>query len=493
MKILRRAQFKILVLLTALLIAVASLWTGADFLRVSADESTDSAVSGVISTDVKAIAYRQIGDSIFLGFELTESDYTSDFDEDGNADLFEHDFYPRSDNDYTMDDHLRYEAYIASTLTYWKDFSQMNSEGASLPQLYAYWNGSSVGETLFANTVAHRTTMKKLEYGFLLVIPAETTFPSFTYVMGKCQGEPVMYKTTENRAFYFDGSVFKALPYAVIETRESAMAEVSSVNYDNYYAAERTQVQALVNAANENIKLSFTNAAVAAALSQFYVDLEGVMTIADYTVLAQRKEVAKQELSAYFNGLSQSAYGEAEWKEILAIQNECEGIIDGLKSLGEVDKAVFGVKYAVGSVLTEANKAAFAEYCTAAAVRLESAFDESLYYEAERAQGVALIEEGKAAIAQAATYSEADALTAEYIARIYALKTKTQVDEENQLQDGNDGNSDGSSSTDSGVSGGNSSSNSGCASTVSAMSAVLMAAAVGVICIIKKKKDGLER
>ena len=473
MKIMKKAQFKIFVLLTAVLLMFASLWTGAYLPRAYADDTFDESKVTYIDTNVENITYAQHPECVFLGFELSESDY----DEFG---LFEGDFAGK-------EVHYTYEKYIALWLTYWKNFSSMNSEGVRFTQLWAYWNGSSVGEVRFANTVAHRSSLKLLEYGFMVSIPAGTTFPSLTYVKGECKGDPIMYKTTEDRAFYFNGSEFVLMPYEVAEERTSAMEELDSINYNTYYEAERAQVKALVEKTKANLEVSFSSFAIKDVMAQFYTALDEIMTVADYQELAKEKAQAKATLEAFFADFVQESYEESDWNTILEIKNEYAAVIDSITTLGAADAAVTSVKFAANSVLTKSEKEGLAAYCAAAAEKVEQAFDAALYREEERAQGAALVQAGKAAIKNASTYGEADALKTEYIERIRALKTSAQWEEEERL----DSSVDSSSSSEETVSG-DAPEKSGCGSVVSAASGLLLAFAVGLV-VIKKKKDGLER
>ena len=194
MKLLKRIQPKLFVVFMALFLASVSLFAGLKILHVSADGDEMPAEITYIDTEVEGIAFVQHPEVVFLGFNLTESDY-SDFGP------FEGDFAGK-------DSYETYEKYIRLWLTYWENFPQMNSEGVRFDQLYAYWDGSSVGYGRFADTVAHRSTLKLLQYGFSISIPAGTTFPSATYVKGNCEGTPIMYRTTKDVAFYYNGTSF---------------------------------------------------------------------------------------------------------------------------------------------------------------------------------------------------------------------------------------------------------------------------------------------
>ena len=95
-----------------------------------------------------------------------------------------------------------------------------------------------------------------------------------------------------------------------------------------------------------------------------------------------------------------------------------------------MEEAVKAVKFAVNNVPTLEENAAFKDYRTAAVGRVENAFNEALYRETERAEGAKLVEEGKQAVAAAVSYAAVDGISAEYIAKIHALKTDAQWQEE---------------------------------------------------------------
>ena len=495
MKILKKAQRKIFGLLTALVLVCALVFMGisAYVPQVSADTNPDAMPETVeyIDTNVDAIIYAQHPSCVFFGFGLTESDY----DDYG---LYEGDFGGKPA-------YAAYERYIRLWLNYWENFPSMNSEGVRLDQLYAYWNGSSVGEAKFTNTVAHRSTLKLLEYGFVISIPAGTTFPSLKYVKGNCEGDPILYRTTENRAFYFNGTAFVSLPYQVAEARATAIQTLKNTDVYSYYGEkdavgnnERAQVKALIESAKKEVGLSFTTFAVEDVLARFTESLAGIMTKADYAKLANSKVAAKNTLADFFDSLDEVNYDGEEWATILAMKAEYVSIIDGVSTLGEVDGVVRGVKFAVKNVMTKAEKAGFAEYIAAAVSRLENAFISSIYRAEEQAQGALLVSEGKEAIAAANSYGDVDGICADYIARIAALKTDAEwtAEEanksENNNQDNNQDNntppsnefSDGEATPDLGKA--------GCGSFTDAAGVVFATIAVGMAMVIKKKKDGME-
>ena len=483
MKTLKGAQFKFIAWLAAFIMAFAVLFTGAPLLRVNAEDTSEKPI--YIDTNVKAVVYSQHPGCVFFGFELTESDYSEDFDGDGKADFYQGDFGGQPEYE-------AYESYIRFKLTYWENFKSMNSEGVELDQLYAYWNSGWDGKVnplnynIFKNTVAQRSDLKLLEYGFMITFPAGTTFPSSRYVKGGCQGAPIIYRTTEARAFYFDGTEFKMISVDIATARADALREVNSVNLNAYAEnAEREEVKSLIDWAKENINLSFTGIAVEDVLTQFYAELDKIMSLEDYAALAAEKESAKQTLKNFFESeVSQSDYEDEEWNQILAIQAEYSAVVDGVASVEDVQNAILGVKFAVSNVLTKAEKAEFATYCAGAIARVEGAFDEALYREAEIAEAEALIADAKQAIENAANKGEVDAAAAEYIARIQALKTKAQWNEEESQ---NQNQSSASSDEE------NTSKDSGCGSVVSATSGLVAAVVFVAVCMIKKKKDGLER
>ena len=419
MKILKMITPQKLVAWIALLLTTIFLCFGVSFVKTAADSATGvTTEDGVtyIDTEVKHIVFAQHTSVVFFGFELTESDY----DDYG---VYEGDFGGQPA-------YNAYESYIATQLTYWKNFSSMNSEGKRFDQLYAYWNGSSVGPAKFANTLAHRSTLRLLEYGFLISIPAGTTFPSLTYVKGNCEGTPIMYRTTQDKAFYYDGSSFVELSYAIAEKRAEATAALQAVKYNQYNTEERAQVKALVEETTAKIKLSFSSVMLDDILADFYAQLDDIMTIADYEALAVRKQEVKADLDAFFASFAEENYEAAEWASLQMVRSEGEALIDSLTSEAALNAAVTSIQYAANSILTAEEKAGLVSYAADAAQRLENSFVQALYRDAERAQGLAIVEEGVAAIENAASYEEVDGLEGEYIARIAALKTDEQLTEE---------------------------------------------------------------
>ena len=421
MKILRKIQSKAIVLGMALFLLVFSLFSGVQFLRVSAENNSNESEIVYIDTEVEGIAYVQHPTCVFFGFRLTESDY-DDFG------LWETDYMGTPT-------YAAYEKYISTDLTYWKDFAKNNSEEVYFDQLYAYWHGSSVGPANFANTVAHRSTLERLEYGFIISIPKGTTFPSATYVNGKCAGAPIMYRTTENKAFYYDGTSFSAFPYEVAQTRKSALEELGTIDYASYYEAESKEVELLVRDAKTNLGGCFTSITVQDVMSEFYSQLDKIMTIADYEALEAKKQEAKTELSSYFEVFSQEDYNETNWNTILKIKNEYGALIDTAKNISEVNAAVTSVKLATEKVLKKDEQSAFAEYQALAMERVENSFVESLYREEERAQGVALVQEAKEKIGNAETYDAVDGWEAAYLLQIDQLKTQAEWEEEERRQE----------------------------------------------------------
>lgn len=496
MKILKKAQRRIFGLLTALVLVCALAFMGISVYvpQVAADTNPDAMPETVeyIDTNVDSIIYAQHPSCVFFGFGLTESDY----DDYG---LYEGDFAGKPV-------HATYERYLRLWLNYWENFPKMNSEGVRLDQLYVYWNGSSVGEAKFANTMAHRSTLKLLEYGFVISIPAGTTFPSLKYVKGNCEGNPIMYRTTESRAFYFNGTAFVSLPYQVAEVRAAAIKTLGNTDVYSYYGEkdavgnnERAQVKALIESAKKEVGLSFTTFAVEDVLARFTESLAGIMTKADYTKLANSKVEAKNTLATFFGNLNEANYDAEEWATILAIKNEYVSVIDGVSVLGEVDGAVRGVKFAVENVMTKAEKTGFANHIAEAVSRLKSAFIPSIYRAEEQAQGALLVSEGTEAIEAANSYGDVDGICANYIARIDALKTDAELtaEEENKSENNNQDNNTPPSNepTDDNNNGeGNvPTEESGCGSFTGVVGIAFATIAAGVAMVIKKKKEGIER
>lgn len=484
MKILKKLQLKTLGLCITLLALTVSLFTGVNFVQASAETQPEVTY---IDTDVEGIVFAQHPTCVFFGFKLTESDY----DDFGN---FEGDYANTAA-------YVKYEEYIALQLTYWKNFSQMNSEGVILDQLYAYWDAGrnpntgshALMHSVFANTLAHRSTLALLEYGFVISIPAGTTFPSATYVHGGCEGTPIMYRTTQDIAFYYNGSTFQVFQFSVSQERTLATEEVNSVDLSQYYAAERNQVTALINDASAALKQSFTSFAIQDVLATFYKNLDGVMTIADYAELANKKTEAKAELSAFFAGLSQADYEDEDWNSILVMQNEISAVVDSCGSMEEVNAAVFSIQYSVDKVLTKTEKAGFADYKAAAVASVEKSFVETLYREQERAQGAAFVQTAKDLIGQATSYDEVDGLELTYITRIGALKTKAEWEEEERVEEivpPSDSTEEENSTAEK-----EDANNGGCGSALGALGiifGVVVVAALSVVIILNKKRKDLK-
>ena len=416
---LQRAKSKMLVFLTAVVLAICSVFAGVN-LTATPKASADTAGMTYVDTEVASINFYRSG-SVIMAFSLTVSDY-DDFDpvKDFNS---ENPGFPEGSAKYN---------YITS-LSYWKNFKTMNSEGGTFTQLFAYWNGgfgdSQIG-AVGKNAVAHLTSIKSLEYGFMLQIPAGTTFPSWEYVQSNCKSEPKAYRTTTDVAFYFNGANFEKINYAVAEERVAASEQVGAVDMSLYYAAEQTLVKSLISSAQAELKQCFSMSDIEKTVAKFNENLKTIKTIEDYAKLAAEKDVVKAEMEAFFNALTESAYGAAEWETISLIKAETNVLIDAMETMAQVADVVAGIKYKVGEILTEAEKPAFAEFVMTATANVTNAFDASLYREAEATQGAALVAECAALLASATTYGEAEALELQYLAKIDALKTAAEWDAE---------------------------------------------------------------
>ena len=484
MKVLKKAQFKIFVLLTALLLLCASFLAGVPVARAFADDTLDESTVIYRDTDVEYISCWQGVNGVFFGFGLTESDY--------NIEKFETDY---GGTEY----YATYEKYVALWLTYWKNFSGMNSENALFNQLYAYWNGSSMPSD-FANTVAHRVYNSKystswtVEYGFMITIPQGTTFPSAEYVKGGCQGNVIMYRTTTAKTFYYNGTGFELLAQGIVEAREAVEDTIDSVDLSLYNTAEIKQIMEFAAEAKAQLSVSFTELSIMQVQTQFQEKVAQLMTKEDYKALANRKTKAiETDLPAIFSGLNEADYQATDWETILSIQNESVDVINSLASIQEVESALDGIAFAVNSVMTATEREAFAGYLVLAQASIQTAFNEALYRDAERAQGAAFVEEGKQVVMQATTYAAADAIKLEYIAKINGLKTNAQYEEEERRQQEEDF-IPAPPSTDNGNSGNQtvtSSEEKGCGSSINAIHTIFAAVLI-VAWMINKKKDGIE-
>ena len=198
------------------------------------------------------------------------------------------------------------------------------------------------------------------------------------------------------------------------------------------------------------------------------------------------------ELVTFFNGLAQADYEEAEWNAILTIQGESDAVIDACVSLGEVDLAIAGVKLAVDNVLTKTEKAGFADYQAAAIARVENAFVETWYREAERAEGNALVQEAVALIQKATSYAGVDGVALTYVTRIEALKTDAELTEEERLAQTTPNDSAVEDSTtnndDNVIMESDDEEKSGCGSVVDGFGMIFGMAMVAMLVVINKKR-----
>ena len=418
MKILRKANSKILVLLITLL-TILSLLTG---LNVSRSPKAYADGTTYLATEVEAINFLQGTSRVIFTFRLTESDY----DDCGEV-----------QGDFSNNESVR--SYLTS-LGYWKNFSSMNSKGVEFDQLFAYWNGghgaSTIG-TRGANAVAHRSSLAKLEYGFLIYFPAGTSFPSLTYVKANCEGVPVAYKTTSDVAFCYDGKSFVKIDYKIATTRMAALSEIKSLDTSMYREAERQQIATLARQTEAALDISVTLLEVQSAMDGFREALSGFRTIEYYQQLDDKKEQAKKELSGFFGDMPQSAYGAAEWALLSLMKNEVETLIDGAADMESVDEIAAGIRYKADEVLTEEEKPAFAQYVAATVKSVQASFVAALYRETEAAQGATLVEECKKELEKATTYGEAEAIELFYLTKIEGLKTAAEweAEEEANKQD----------------------------------------------------------
>lgn len=372
-------------------------------------------------TEVINVVYRQDPTNVFFGFELSNSDYDEKYEG-----FFGTSNYPK------------YSAYIREQLNYFTNFPQMNSAGATFDhnEAWSYWNGKAVGEK-FKNTVAHRSDLALLEYGFYIYFPAGTTFPSYDYAKGGFVGAPVMYRTTEDKAFYFDGSGFVNLAVSVVGKRAEAFASIGSVDYSLYLEGEHAKLDEIISSYQKKLNACVNLFSIEDVLAEYHTAISEVMTKADYEELALVKTSAKADLTTFFDGISESAYDETEWAKILSIKDESDALIDSLKSISDVTSTVTGIKYAVGSVLSKEQKTAFAEYRASAIARLTSSFDATLYSDEVRAQVEAILSEGKQAIEKATSHAEVDALEGSYISKISSLEQKEEAPVEPENNENN--------------------------------------------------------
>lgn len=415
MKILQKVHSKILGLLTVVLLAVITLFTGAHVASTS-KANADEAMT-YMDTQVESVSFYQ-SSKVIMTFRLTVSDY----DDHGEvAGEFSAGNGPKND-------------YITS-LSYWKEFANMNSEGAMFGQYFAYWNGG-IGDSKIGavgkNAVGHLTTLENVEYGFLIYFPAGTTFPCLEYFKNDCEGTSIAYRTTEDVAFCYDGKAFVKMDCKVATARLNALEEIKSVDISNYLQAEQKEVAKLVEDTKVELNVSMSLLDVESIMADFNKQLGTIKTVEYYTQLDNKKAQAKQEISTYFNAMTESAYGEAEWALLSLMKKESGSLIDAAMDMEDVDKVVASIQHKAEEVLTEEEKPAFAQFVETAVKNVQDAFVATLYRETEAMQGAALVEEAKKALEQATTYGEAEALELSYLAKIDALKTAAEWELEEQ-------------------------------------------------------------
>ena len=410
MKTLQKVNSKILVLLTALLLAVVTLFAGVNVKN--APKASAAEEMTYIDTQVEAINF-YTGDHVILAFRLTECDY-ADFTEPAGD-------FPVGSGAYS---------YITS-LSYWKDFATMNSKGVEFAQYFAYWNGghgdSSIGLSVGGNAVGHLTTLERVTYGFMVSFPAGTTFPCLEYIVNGCKGTPVAYRTTADVAFFYNGTEFVKTDYKLAEVRQEAVEELNSVDMTKYLKAEQQQVENLVADTKEALESSLSLLDVQTAMEAYRAALSEVKTVEYYEQLAAKKAEAKAEMATFFEGFLESAYGEAEWALISLIKAESMDLIDAAADMEAVADIFGGIQYKVEEILTEEEKPAFATFVANAAKNVEDAFVASLYREAEAAQGAAYIAEVETLLngldASTKSVAAVEAIELAYLAKIAALKT----------------------------------------------------------------------
>ena len=411
MKTLQKVNSKILALLTTLVLAVVTLFAGVS-VSFAPKASADTTEMTYIDTQVEAINFFPAGKIIFA-FRLSVCDYANFTEPAGE--------FPIGTPKYD---------YITS-LSYWKDFNKCNSKGVQFGQTFAYWNGgwgdSQIGISKGANAVAHLSTLEKLEYGFLIYFPAGTTFPSLTYIQSGFEGTPVAYKTTEDVAFYYNGTEFVKIDYRVASARVEALETMNAIDNSKYLPAEQQQVAALVAATELKLGECATLFDIQTTMDNFNVALSEIKTVEYYAELNGKKTEAKQEAEAYFNGFTESDYGTAEWAALMQMKAESGAIIDDAVDFDGVQKAVAGIKYKAEGVLTEGEKPASEQRIAQAIQCVADAFDPSLYREAEAAEGAALVAEVETLLnglnASTKSVDAVEAIELSYLAKIAALKT----------------------------------------------------------------------
>lgn len=411
MKILQKVNSKILALVTTLVLAVVTLFAGVN-VSVAPKASAAETNMTYIDTQVEDVRFL-VSNKIIFAFRLTKCDYADFTEPVGDFPVGT----PRYD-------------YITS-LSYWKNFSKYNTKGVEFNQLFAYWNGgwgdSQIGLSRGEKAVGHRSSLERLEYGFIISFPAGTTFPCLEYIVNGCQGTPVAYKTTENVAFLYNGTEFVKVDYRLADARMSASEEMNSVDLSKYLPAEQQQVLALVQETEASLASCTSLYDVDVVMNAFNAALVQIKTVEYYAQLNNQKAQAKQQVEAFFNGLTESAYGEAEWAALMQMKAESGALIDEAMDQEALEKIVAGIQYKAEGILTEEEKPASEARIAAAIQCVADAFDASLYREAEAAQGAAYVAEVETLLngldASTKSVAAVEAIELAYLAKIAALKT----------------------------------------------------------------------
>lgn len=417
MNVIKMSKVKIAVILVMvfamILPFVAS--SSSSLTTVKAEDSIE-----IVETEVKGLVFKNVSGGGFLGFELTQSDYSIEgIYGDLTADK--------------VDYYSEYANYIAKVCTYWESFKQMNSAKAYFKNDFIYWDKGTEKDYVgvgFEETIVHPFSLANLSFGFTVEIPAGTRFPSYEYVKGGLVGKPKVYQTKTDKAFYYDGTRFVEIPFTISQEKAAAYNEIDLVDLSLYNQEEKLEVENLKAESKERIAVSFSSVEIASAMNSFRTSLDKIMTIADYQMLEDRRSEAKTELEAFFGGLKQDDYDADEWSEIVAIKNQSTSVIDSIKKIEDLSLAVAGIKNSANGILTKDEKVEFEAYRSNAITELEDSFDPSIYSDEEKALGEGFVAEGKKALASAKTYDEVDALWGYYTAKISELTVKTDKEEQ---------------------------------------------------------------
>ena len=221
---------------------------------------------------------------------------------------------------------------------------------------------------------------------------------------------------------------------ALAKAKEDAKAELAAyTNADDYRTAEQEEIAAILATAETAIDACADTTAVAQAVEAAKAELDAVKTDAELTAaeeaaaaLAAAIEAAKAEIAGYTNP---EEYREAEQEELAELITLINTLLDSCATEEEVAALLVQAKAALDDVKTDAELTA-AEVAAALAKAKKLATDEINVYKsvldyrpAEREEVVRIIDEAKAAIAEAEDEAAVAKIVADAKAELDLIKT----------------------------------------------------------------------